>query len=51
MQAVGVRVHFPKYLSLIKDVVDFFPGFAPPGAGNRARHRVLVSALRTNSAS
>lgn len=38
MQAVGVRVDFPE-ISAINQDVDFFPGFAPPGAGNRARIR------------
>jgi len=48
MQAVGVRVDFPEIYVINQDVIDFFPGFAQPGAGNRARirfvwcHRVLV---------
>jgi hypothetical protein len=42
MQAVGVRVDFPEISVINQDVVDFFPGFAPPRADNRARHRVLV---------
>ena len=41
MQAVGVRVDFPEIYVINQDVVDFFPGFAPLGAGNRARIRFV----------